>query len=162
MASSPALPRHSTADEKVGLGKMMRNDLGFCVSQFRELIRHDLRDSPMDMLATFFEETFVRDLLHQSVLEGIGGFGREATAEHKPGRDELFETPGKLLLCKSRGRSQQVVRKSRPITAPICATCLATGSRSRRAMRDACNVLGTVSARGVLGRGFRSPSSAPR
>ena len=36
-----------------------------------------------------------------------------------------------------------VCANSRPITAPICATCFAAGSRSSRAVSEACSVIGT-------------------
>ena len=50
--------------------------------------------------------------------------------------------------------------KFRPITAPSCATCFATGSRSRRAISDPCNVLGTTIASLEVGRPVVSSRTA--
>jgi hypothetical protein len=53
--------------------------------------------------------------------------------------------------------------KSRPITAPVCATSRAIGpSRSSRAINEACNAAGTPAAAGAVADNARStPSRLP-
>jgi hypothetical protein len=68
------------------------------------------RDAPVEVPAPGLKESAIGGVLYQGVLEGIGGFGHRATAEHELGGDQLVEGDLQLGRGPVDDRSEQRVR----------------------------------------------------
>src|SRR5215471_15112994 len=86
------------------------------------------------------------------MFEGVDRMRNFAPAEDQFGAHQLVERLVQFLLRQPSNGIQKFVMNSRPATAPIWATSRTGDNRSRRAVSDACNVVG-------IANGGRGPSS---
>ena len=80
LASGP-LPIHDCLLDQAGLGKMVGKQLGTRLRKVGEPLFEHLGDAGVQLLALALEQRLVRHVLHQGMLEGVGGIGRRAAAE---------------------------------------------------------------------------------
>ena len=75
------LPIHDCLLDQAGLGKMVGKQLGTRLRKVGEPLLERLGDAGVQLLALALEQRLVRHVLHQGMLEGVGGIGRRAAAE---------------------------------------------------------------------------------
>ena len=142
-----------------GGGQMMRQEFRLALDEIGEISFQHRRGAGVQFLAPAAQQGAVGGVLHQRVLEQIGGVRRRPAAEQQPGLGQPVEPrtqlrarppapPARSGRSRTRGRC----------TAPICPISLATGpSRSRRAISEACKVAGIGSAGSGLAPAPRRP-----
>src|SRR5215471_1528458 len=81
------------------LGEMMGDDLRLDLGHCLELIAQGFGNASVQYLPAALEQVLVRRLLHQRVLEAVGGFRRIAAAEHE---FRLLELGERILPMPSR------------------------------------------------------------
>ena len=142
-AWSPALPHHSIArSSRPALREMMGDDFGLSRGALADLAQ-DFGGAAVQRLAAALEQAVVGGVLDQRVLEAIAGL-QAARPRRTEGRLRQA-APTTLAASARRLRRRHATAayaKSRPRTAPICATSRAGPSRSRRAASDCCKVGG--------------------
>ena len=127
------------------VGQMPSQHLRPGLGDVREPLFQHLGDPGMQLLAPRLEERLVGRVLDQGVLEAVGRLGRRAAAEDQLGADQLFEGIVQLGSDSGDTAASSSREKSRPITAPICATSLTGARRSSRAISESCSVAGIAS-----------------
>ena len=71
--------------------QVMRQQLRFGGGGLREVCCEHPRDRGVQLLSAALQQRVVGGILHQRVLEGVGGLGRGATAERESGVGQLLE-----------------------------------------------------------------------
>ena len=85
----------------------MRQNLRLRADEAGKALSDDLGDPGVELLAAALEEALIGGVLDESVLEDVGGIGRNATAKDDLALDEPIERRRELGLGHGDGRSQQ-------------------------------------------------------
>jgi hypothetical protein len=80
-----------------GGGQMMRQEFGLALDEICEVSLQHRRDAGVQLLSSRAQQCAVGGVLHQRVLEEVGGVRRDAAAEQQPGLGEPVE-PGPELV----------------------------------------------------------------
>jgi hypothetical protein len=94
-----------------GFRVMLREELWLGVRQLRGVGFERFGNLCVQLLARAAQQTAVRRVLYQRVLEGIDRVGRPAALEDQLGGDETSERGLQLVLGKAGDRTQQRVGK---------------------------------------------------
>ena len=121
----------------------MRQQLRFNCSGDGEFVTQGLSDAAMQDLTPASEQILISSILYERMLETILRFRRKTLGEKDIGLSETLQCRLKRRI-RNAGYGANEREKSRPITAPICATSRAGPRRSSRAVNDCCNVGGIV------------------
>ena len=70
---------------------MVRQNLRLVVDTLREPVLENLGDASVQFLASGAQQCAIGRVLHQRMLEEVGGLGRQAAAEQQPGLGEPVE-----------------------------------------------------------------------
>jgi hypothetical protein len=90
---------------------MLREELGLAVHQLGGMGFERFGDLCVQLLASAAQQTIVRGVLHQSVLEAVHRMGRCAALENQVGGNEACECSLQLVLGKAGNGVQQFVPK---------------------------------------------------
>ena len=85
------LPERNGGFGEARRGEVMGQHLGLGVLDVREALLDHPRDLAVQLLSSALEQRVVGRVLHQRVLEGVGGIGRRAAAERQPRLGQLRE-----------------------------------------------------------------------
>jgi len=75
-----------------GCGQMVGQQLGLALGQVDEILLQHRRDPGMQFLPPRAQQRAIGGILHEGVLEQVGGVGRHTAAEQQPGFGEPIET----------------------------------------------------------------------
>ena len=158
-----------------GAGQMMGQEFGLALDEIGEMLLQHRRDPGMQFLPPCAQQRAVGGVLHQRVLEEVGGVRSDAAAEQQPGIAELIQRgsqlasqhaapPARSVHRRTRGRAPR--RSAQPPWRPARADRGAPSARHARSPGPtARQASSSPSPRrpGRRGRRFRAPPwSAPR
>ena len=100
----------------------------------------------MQLLPLALEQRVVGGILHQRVLEGVGGIRRRAAAIDQPGLGQLARAPPRAVRrCSAEMRASSSYENSRPMHAPIWTMSFTGARRSSRASSESRSEVGMAS-----------------
>ena len=125
--------------------EVLRQQLRLALGRLGKAFLDNRRDPAMEHLPLAPEQAVVGSIAHQGMLEGIARLG--ASPRRKI---SSAATSRSIPCCSSSSRSGATAARSswensRPITAAIWATSLASACRSSRAINESCSVAGIAS-----------------